>query len=628
MSTFEGCETTEVVICGCGPTGAMLSGYLGRMSVNHIVLEKDGGITTDPRGIALDEDGVRLVQGLGIYRQIHGEIGSCMQIFKFIGGTQKDLSRDAFLEMDYSTTEGGTGHVGFISHKQPILEKHLRGAMVSSGFCQLRSNCTVVEIQQDDNWTYCRYRGLDGELRSIRSRFLVGADGKTGFTRKNYLEPLGIRMEQIHDAFYDVTWVALNWEITLPTVETHPNFPLWTLGYTPKQVYDLFFPSNFRFLCNPERPAICTRFGLPSDRLWRFEFVVLDGEDGHEMASPESTREIIFPYLTHAGKRYGLSQDVQYPEDCIRVLRSRPFRFSARSCNKWSRNRVILCGDAAHVFPPFGGQGISSGFRDAASLAWRLALLCRQSTLDPPRHEAVLENWYLERKQQLEKSLAITIRNGEFVTESNPLKIFLRSCYLFIMNLVPSWRRQLRLGHRKGMVRYQFSPGMPFIPGLNGGLCLPQVYCKSRAGTVFFTDDVVFHPSKKGVFQLLVYLEEPSELASARDTVFAIEGYSKGEIRIDDATYLIQDTDWSFDSSDGHNSTNSVYQLASAEDFARSPLCDGRPEPQYYDMYYLGKVLGGRKYVIVRPDRFIFAACSSLEELQRAVAEAAKYLQS
>ncbi|KAL6229343.1 hypothetical protein BDW75DRAFT_235280 [Aspergillus navahoensis] len=437
----------------------MLMGYQGRISVNHIVLEKDSGITTDPRGIALEEDGVRL-------------IGSWTE--------RSQLGR--VLEMDYSTAEGGTGH------------KHLRGTMASSGFCQLRSNCTVIEIQQDDDWTYCR-------------------------------------------AFYDVTWVALNWEITLRTVETHSDSPLWRLGYTPKQVYDLFFPANFR-----------------------------------------------------------LSQDVQYPEDCIRVL----------SCNKWSHGRVVL----------FGGQGTSSGFRDAASLAWRLALLCRQSTLDSSRHEAVLKNWHLERKLLLENSLVITNRDGEFAMGSNWLKIFLRSCYLSIMNLVPSWRRQLRLGHRKGIVHYQFSPGMPFIPDLNGALCLPQVYCKPRAGTLFFTDD------------LLIYLEEFSEPAPARQTVFAIEGYSKGEIYIDDATYLIQDTDWSFDSSDDHDSTNSAYQLASANHFARSPLCDGRPDPQYYDMYYLGKVLGGRKYVIVRPGRFIFAACSSLEELQRAVVDAVEYLQS
>jgi 2-polyprenyl-6-methoxyphenol hydroxylase-like FAD-dependent oxidoreductase len=70
-------ETTDVVICGCGPTGALLSAYLSRMSVAHIVLEKETAITTDPRGIALDEDGIRLLQGVGLYDKIYTEIGTC-----------------------------------------------------------------------------------------------------------------------------------------------------------------------------------------------------------------------------------------------------------------------------------------------------------------------------------------------------------------------------------------------------------------------------------------------------------------------------------------------------------------------------------------------------------------------
>jgi hypothetical protein len=104
---------------------------------------------------------------------------------------------------------------------------------------------------------------------------------------------------------YQETWVALNWKMTLPTSETHPSFPLWRLGYTPQQVYDAFFPIEFRFLCNPQRPAVCGRFGPESERLWRFEFVVAHDEDDLEMASPAKIDEVVVPYITHPGKLYG-----------------------------------------------------------------------------------------------------------------------------------------------------------------------------------------------------------------------------------------------------------------------------------------------------------------------------------
>jgi hypothetical protein len=108
-----------------------------------------------------------------------------------------------------------------------------------------------------------------------------------------------------HRTKYEETWVALNWKIKLPTVETHPNFPLWKLGYTPEQVYDSFFPVEFRFLCNPRRPAVCGRFGLAEDRLWRFEFVIQPGEVGEEMAMPHKIQEVVMPYFRHQGSRYG-----------------------------------------------------------------------------------------------------------------------------------------------------------------------------------------------------------------------------------------------------------------------------------------------------------------------------------
>lgn len=79
MSSNRTLETTDVLICGCGPTGAMLSGYLDRMAVQNIVLEREVEITTDPRGIVLDDDGIRYMQGLGLYDHVYTDIGSCEQ---------------------------------------------------------------------------------------------------------------------------------------------------------------------------------------------------------------------------------------------------------------------------------------------------------------------------------------------------------------------------------------------------------------------------------------------------------------------------------------------------------------------------------------------------------------------
>ena len=70
-------EETGVIICGGGPTGAILSSLLGDLKVPNVVLERDKDITTDPRGIALDEDGLRTLQAIGIYDKIYTEIGTC-----------------------------------------------------------------------------------------------------------------------------------------------------------------------------------------------------------------------------------------------------------------------------------------------------------------------------------------------------------------------------------------------------------------------------------------------------------------------------------------------------------------------------------------------------------------------
>ncbi|KAH9213520.1 hypothetical protein DL95DRAFT_302173 [Leptodontidium sp. 2 PMI_412] len=606
-------ETTDVIICGCGPTGAMLSAYLGQQSVGNIVLEKELEITQDPRGIALDEDGIRMLQGAGVYDKIFTEIGEKMGYFNFVSGAN-NLHATPFLRFNYNTVEGGTGHPGFMCHKQPVLERCLRDAIEQHSKSEIRPGSTVQSISDDGAYVYVTYTNVEAEQKTLRARFFVGADGKTGFTRKRYLEPKGITMETDKKFKYEATWVALNWRIALPTPESHPDFPLWRLGYTPDQVYDAFFPKDFTFICNPDRPSVCGRFGLRNDYLWRFEFVVKPGEDGYEMAKYENVKEVVYPYLTLRKEQFSLSKDLAFPEDCIEVIRSRPFTFSARSCNKWSLGRVLLCGDAAHVFPPFGGQGIASGFRDAASLAWRLAVACRPNFHD---HEKLFEAWYTERKQQLEQSLAATIVNGNLCNERSLVKIFLRDWSLWSQQLIPSWRHWFELGQRQeGLTKYVWSPGMPFLPELGGGKIFPQVFCLpcgSAATKAVFTDDVIFGKGKTALFPLVVLLRAESEIENARRDLADLEKEHQGELRVEEASYFIDEPSFTVCT---QTSQGIAYRILHTE-LSNPSIWGGLPEPIGYDGSRLRREVEGR-YVILRPDRFIFATCNTSVELVHA----------
>jgi 2-polyprenyl-6-methoxyphenol hydroxylase-like FAD-dependent oxidoreductase len=87
------------------------------------------------------------------------------------------------------------GHPHSVSHKQPALEKSIRDVAARYESCELRSGCTVDGISEDEEWVYVTYIDRNQEQKKVRARYLVGADGKTGFTRKKYLEKKGVVME-------------------------------------------------------------------------------------------------------------------------------------------------------------------------------------------------------------------------------------------------------------------------------------------------------------------------------------------------------------------------------------------------------------------------------------------------
>ena len=270
-------------------------------------------------------------------------------------------------------------------------------------------------------------------------------------------------------------------------------------------------------------------------------------------------------------------------------------------------------------FAAVGGQGIASGFRDAISLSWRLAIACQSDRVDV---DTSLLAWYRERKQQLEASLASTVRNGNLVNTKSFVKIFIRDWALWLMQLIPPVKRWLELGPRQGgRMQYNYVDGMPFMPHLGGGALFSQSYCvaldRRRSGrTILFTDDVIFDPSKTAMFQLVVLLDGDLGQLESRKTILSDLERVCPRLHPSQASFFVKRQNIPTILQEGKH--DAVYRTASAEEFDKSHLCTGRPKTRGYKEFDMWTGVNNKPYVIVRPDRFVFAACESRRELEMA----------
>ncbi|KAJ5712999.1 uncharacterized protein N7483_010180 [Penicillium malachiteum] len=282
------------------------------------------------------------------------------------------------------------------------------------------------------------------------------------------------------------TWIAANLKIALPTKESHPNFPPWTLGYTEEAVYDLFWPANWHFCRPPGKPSACGRFGPLSERLWRHEFAVPEWKYRDDEGSSEAITlfwESLTPMITrsvHVSR--GETLTVTFPRDCIQVLRCRPFRFNHKVVNKLFSGRIALIGDAAHVFPPFGGQAVACGVADAEGLAWRLAILTeleKSNRITIKLRSIALQSWAEERRLGVDISARLTLQNGEWCNKEpswfDPLQILLLKLLLSLS------RARLALPPVKAAARgYSDCPQGAFLADYGGGGRLGQIYVQTR----------------------------------------------------------------------------------------------------------------------------------------------------
>lgn len=301
-------DVVPVVIVGGGPVGTVLSALLSRnYKIPNVVLEKETEIAPEPRAFALGEHGIRVLQSIGLYKRMYSEIGMAVSCTELVSGTHHDFHHPPFMRKTLSHM-GVTGHHKNSRFKQPTLEPIVRELIEKAEVGEFRDGCEVVEIRapEDEEFAYVKYtEKASGALREIKTRFVIATDGRRGFTRKRYLEPKGIKLERSHP--YRQVFVGANWHVTMPTPDSHPDFPLWKLGYSPEDVAEEFFPFNMMLFCNPERQLVSARVGLRKDNpfFYRTELSTKESEDPLKLATPETIAGFVKPYMTHRGSRYG-----------------------------------------------------------------------------------------------------------------------------------------------------------------------------------------------------------------------------------------------------------------------------------------------------------------------------------
>ncbi|KAH8912908.1 monooxygenase-like protein [Coniochaeta sp. PMI_546] len=588
-------EQTQVIIVGAGPAGLALGLALARFHVQSVILEKETQVTTDPRGVYLTGDAIRILNDLGIGHEM-ANIGH--EVYK-VHFHRSAFNTEPFYSMSIGSSSGPPALPEGLLQIQPRLESVLREAAEKSEWCSLRTGCTVTDRIREEP-PVIEYTTEDGKRHEIGGQWLVGADGKRGIVRKYFLEPTA-GIKQVEGRYpYNGTWIAANLSITAPTPQSHPDFPLWELGYTPDEVYDLFWPKGWHFCCPPGKPTATGRFGPHSERLWRHEFRQ-DFDD--QMNAEDLLWEHITPMITRKddGDGRNFQTAVQFPRDCISILRCRPFQFTHRVVDRWFHKRTILIGDAAHVFPPFAGQGIASGLRDAHQLAWRLALLVDNATELKTSADSILEAWALERRKSVDDAALFSMLNGRMC--NNEPTLLLES-----IHFLPDFLDPQGVKEREGFTTVA---GGFFLDDRNGGARMSQIYVQSSSGQSPILLDRLRHQSRS-VFTILVISDGNNYRQKYADASDAIEAASVHPNVL---------------------STKSIVFLTSAPDNRNRPKREEgdanypseifSPAPHwqlpfsYSGPSFLSYLRKCPEFVIVRPDLFVFACAKDAGDLRR-----------
>ncbi|MCP9994516.1 bifunctional 3-(3-hydroxy-phenyl)propionate/3-hydroxycinnamic acid hydroxylase [Streptomyces werraensis] len=353
---------TDVAVVGNGPVGAALSVLLAQRGLRVTVLERRPRPYLLPRATSFDGETARLLAATGVGDRF-GEITEPATGYQW-----HTAAGETLLDIAFSPT-GRYGWPDANTMHQPALERLLAArAAALPGVTVLRGH-RVVDLAERDDRVSLTVETDDGAARTVDARWVVGCDGANSFVR----EHLGVPMT---DLGFSYEWLLCDVELREPRA---------------------FTPTNVQ-ICDPARPTTLVGSG-PGHRRW--EFMRLPGESSAELNRPETAWRLLKPF--------GVT-----PETAT-LLRSTTYIFRAAWADEWRSGRVLLAGDAAHLMPPFAGQGMCSGLRDAANLAWKLDL-----TLRGLADASLLDTYAEERRQHVKESILSSVQLGRVICVTDP----------------------------------------------------------------------------------------------------------------------------------------------------------------------------------------------------------------